>query len=149
MTELAIAQAFQSSFQGLSIFADADVVINDFSVYDQWIGKSPYLILSTSDTFESRQDTKAAQTRWDLGATLVVLWEGWKTALDNLMSYRQDCIDLVNSGSVRVAGASGVDVPVIRSASKILPWFYPYQENDANAEPLFIFQEWIIESQEF
>lgn len=149
-TEAAILSGLQTEFQGLSAFSNADVVINDFSVYDQWRGLSPYIIISAADDFSGRQDTKASQTRWEIGVTLVVEWDGWKSALDNFVTHRQSIIDKVNSDNARTAGGlEGVDLSEIRSTSPILPWMYPYQENQVEASPVFIFQDMAVTAQEF
>lgn len=143
-------EGLQGAAQELAILSDADVVINDFSVFDQWVGLSPYLIIGSSDQFEARRDSSAAQTTWTIGATLIEQFVDWKTSLDNLRDHRQLIINKWNADDHRTAGGlSGVDVRVIRSETPILPWFYPYQENTQETFPVFLYQDWGIDVEEF
>lgn len=149
MSEKSVMEALETDLEELANFAVGDVVINDYGVFDQWVGLSPYLILSTSDTFSSRMDTSVAQTRWSLGLTLVVQFVDWATTLTAFRDHRQDILDLLNSGDKRVAGQASVDIGEIRSASPILPWHGQYVEDRSQAHPIFLFQDWELDVEEF
>ena len=149
-TEAAVLTALETSLQTLSAFGATDVVIDDYAIFDDYAGNSPYVILSISDTFNSRMDTASDQNRWELGLMLALEWTGWKATLDTFGTRRQEIIDLFNSGSVRSAGGiEALDISEIRSNGPILPRFPPYVENLQEATPLFLFQEMIVIAEEF
>ena len=148
--EATVLAAFQTSIQTLEAFEDADVVINDWSIFDEYAGNSPYVILSLADTFVSRMDTASDQNRWDIGLMLALEFKGWKATLDSFGTHRQSIIDLFNTGSARSAGGiEGLDIPEIRSDGPVLPRFPPYVEDLREATPLFLFQEMIVVTEEF
>lgn len=150
MSEVTIANALETAIETLAAFGAADVVQNDFEVFNLYAGNSPYVIISTADAFRSRMDSAADQTTWDIGLTLVVRWEGWKTALDNFRTHRQSILDKFNSGNVRSAGGTeAVDIHEVRSETPILPRYEPYVENLQEADPIFLFQDFTVICEEF
>lgn len=149
-TEAQIMSGLETAIEELTNFDTGDVVINDFRVYDQWVGLSPYFILSNSDEFDLRRDSSERQDRWSIGGTLVVQWEGWKTALDNFRTHREDIVAKLWADDHSTAGGlAGVTIQGIRSSSPILPWNPNYVENAQEMAPVFIFQDWIIEAETF
>jgi hypothetical protein len=151
-TEATIQTALQGIIQGMAAFADADVVINDFSVFDRAIAGAPYAIISAADDFDSRQDTQTPNTTWWIKLTLVEEWTEWSTALDNLVTRRQAIIDELNTDDNRTAdGIAGFDIPSIRNDGPILAWYEPYVSADEAPEamPVFLFQDLLLECKEF
>jgi len=149
-TEAAVLTALETSIQTLAAFGATDVVINDYSIFDDYAGNSPYAILSISDTFSSRMDSPSDQNRWEIGLMLAVEWTGWKETLDSFGTHRQSIINLFNSGSVRSAGGiEALDISELRSISPILPRYMPYIENLEEATPLFLFQEMVVVAEEW
>lgn len=150
MSEVTIANALETAMEAIAAFGTGDVVQNDYTIFDQWSGLSPYIIISTSDQFTSRQDTASDQTRWEIGLMLALEWNGWKTTLDSFRTHRQSIIDKLNSGNVRSAGGlEGVDIVEIRSLTPITPRYLPYVEDLQEADPLFLFQEMAVVAEEF
>ena len=148
--EATVLTALETSIKTLAAFNDTNVVINDWSIFDDYVGNSPYVILSISDTFGSRMDTASDQTNWEPGLLLALEWTGWKATLDSFGTHRQNIINLFNSGSVRSAGGiEAFDISELRSNGPILPRFPPYVENLQEATPLFLFQEMIVVAEEW
>jgi len=148
--EATVLTALETSIQTLAAFGETDVVINDYAIFDEWAGNSPYVILSISDEFASRMDTSADQNQWKIGLLLALEWTGWKATLDSFGTHRQNIINLFNSGSVRSAGGiEAFDISELRSNGPILPRFPPYVENLQEATPLFLFQEMIVVAEEW
>ena len=150
MSEVTLLEALQTTIRALDAFTDVDVVINDFSVFDQDTGKAPYAIIGLSDEFRSRQDAPSSEDHWAPTVTLVERYTDWKTTLDNLVTRRQAIIDAMNSGSARSAGGlAGYDIHEVRSGSPVLPRYPEYTENTAEADPIFLYQDIIIDCTEF
>lgn len=150
MSELAIQTALQTAFKAMDEFADADVLINDWTVLDQSVLKAPYVIISDADTFRSRQDTSTPNTTWEIVVTLLENFEDWTTALDNVRTRRQAIIDKVNTGDTRSAGGlEGTSIDEIRSGTPITPRYDTYVENISEAEPIYLFQDLILVCEEF
>ena len=149
-TEAVVLAALETSIQTLEAFNATDVVINDYAIFDDYAGNSPYVILTIADTFGSRMDTASDQNRWNIGLMLALEWQGGKTTLDSFGTHRQSIVDLFNTGSARSAGGiEGLDISEIRSDGPILPRFMPYVEDLREATPLFLFQEMIVVTEEF
>ncbi len=150
MSELAIQQGLQTLIQAMSEFENVDVVLNDYTVLDQWVGKAPYVIISNADTFVSRQDVVTPETRWEIVITLVEFFEDWETTLNSIRTRRQALIDEINSDGGRSAGGlEAVDISELRSSTPITPRFPTYVENTSEMEPVYLFQDIIAVCEEF
>lgn len=133
MSESAAQTAIQTALQALSDFADADVVINDWSVLDQSKAHAPYVIIETADAFEGGAVTGA--TRWEIVLNLFVSFDDWTQAKNDFRDVRQAIIDAVDS----LANAYPV-----RSGGNVTEWYDQYADG-ASAEPAFLSQRLIVE----
>lgn len=156
MSEQTIHEAVQITFQGLSAFDNADVTINDWRILDGEIVRSPYVIIETSDDFDSKQDTVTPNTQWEIRAWLFVQFSqtsgGWKESLDNFRTYRQNIIDEFNVvGTNRSPGGGSVTMKRIRNGTPILPYEDKYIPADMRSEslPLFLYQLLMMSVEEF
>lgn len=152
MSEATIAAAIIADIQGMSEFADADVVDSDYSILDQSVLKAPYVIVGTSDEFVSRQDVQTPETTWDLPITLIENFRDWQTTLQAIRTRRQALIDKINSGDVRSAGGlSGVNIDELRSDGPLLPIYPSYVEPEDyyESEPIYIYCPMILVCEEF
>jgi hypothetical protein len=152
MSELTIQQGIQAAIQAMDEFADGDVVINDWSVLDGETSNAPYVIITTADDFDSRQDTVTPNTRWDIMIYLVVRWLTWNDTLTDFRDYRQAIIDKINSGTGRSAGGiAAVSVNRIYNGSGIEPVYDPYltPEQLPEAMPDFLQQLIVLETEEY
>lgn len=152
--ELAIAQGIQTLIQAMAEFADADVVINDWSVLDSPNPNAPYVILATADEFESKMDSAADQTKWSIPVALYEYFTDWPNTLNNFRTRRQAIIDLFNSAASNARSAGGLDavqVNVIRSEGPIMPYYAPYTPSHQIPEalPVYLHQTWIFEVEEW
>jgi len=153
-TEIAVIEGYQDIIQSLSSFADASVVINDWSVLDGkgLEDKSPFFIFEASEDFTSRQDTKTPNTIWQVPGYLMVYYTGMKETLDNLMSHRQEIVDGFNDDDHRSAnGIEAVTCDVIRNITPLIYWYgeYVHPDDIEEAEPIFIGQGFVFETEEF
>lgn len=153
MSEATIAAGVQTMLQGMSEFANADVVINDWSILDQANVSAPYVIITTADDFDSRQDVRTPQTRWQIKLTLLENFTDWDTTYNNLQTRRQAIVDKLNTGGDErsAGGLSGVDIQRIYALSPINPWYDPYipDEQLPEALPSFIEQTIGLDCLEF
>lgn len=152
MSEATIQAGIKTALQAMDEFSDADIVINDWTIFDQYVGRAPYVIIGTSDDFESRQDTQTPNTNWNITLTLVEAFTEWKKSIDDLQIRRQAIIDKINSTNIRSAGGlEAVNIDEIRNASPILPRYDPYipDEQLAEATPQFIYQDLVLVCEEF
>lgn len=152
MSEKSVQEALQDLLQSMPEFADADVVINDWRVFDQYVGDAPYAIIANANDFRARQDTKTANTKWFVPVALVMNFVEWDTTMNALRDLRQAVVDLMNTSDSRSAdGQNGVTIDLVRSDTPITPWYPPYTraEDMADAVPQFIFQRIILEVEEW
>lgn len=152
MSELTIQNAVKATIQAMSEFADADVVINDWSILDDPNANAPYVLIETADDFVSRQMTMTPETTWQIRVTLIERFEDWETTYNNLRTRRQAIIDEFNEvGANRSPGGGAVICRVIRNGSPVLPLFNPNlpPAQRGNSDPIFITQLLIMEVEEF
>ena len=149
-TELDLQLKIQGVIQGLSIFADADIVINDWTIFDRPNIEAPYVLITTSDDFESKQDTMTPQTRWAIPIVLVERFEDWKTTYDNFQARRQAIIDVFNGVGDERSG-SGVNIGVVLADAPITDFYDKAIDPQLFAEalPAFIMQRLILETNLF
>jgi len=151
--EAGIQTGIQAILQSMTEFADADVVINDWSVLDQPNENAPYVIISNADEFDSKQDVKTAETTWQEVITLVEAFSDWATTLNNLRTRRQAIIDKFNAvGSARSAGGlAATTMDRLRSEGPITPYYGPYVPQDqlAEAMPIYLMQSLLMQVEEY
>ena len=70
MSEATIAAGLATAIKAMDEFADADVVHNDFGVYGKQAG-APYVLIGSTDNFESRQDVTTPETTWQIPVRLI------------------------------------------------------------------------------
>ena len=133
-TETQQQDGIQTVLLGMDYFDSKDVVINDWDVLDNPAVTAPWVILFTSDSFDSRQDVVTAQDNYNIPAWLIVELgaRSWKTAYDEFQAVRQAIVDKFNEEgtTARTAGGlDGVDISRIYSLSDIT-YVYP-----ANVDP--------------
>ncbi|HEY4723226.1 MAG TPA: hypothetical protein VII92_15330, partial [Anaerolineae bacterium] len=137
----------------MSEFADADVVINDWSVLDGESTGAPYVIVSDADSFRANLNTTASKGgTWDEVVTLCEWFTDWPTTLNNFRTRRQAIIDaarLTNSGSA--GGIAGTSINEIRSEGGIIPYNPIYNRDGYNSEvlPRYLIQHMIFACEEF
>lgn len=148
MSEYTIQQGIQTFIQSMSEFADADVVINDWSLLDQSTTLAPYVIIENSDDFKTMWRTKSAEASWNIPITLLEAFSDWKTTLDNFRTRRQAILDAFDTSPGAVPGLT---VDTIRNDGAIGQVYAAYMtpEQAANALPVFLSQRIILEAQEF
>ena len=152
MSEQAIQLGIQAALQAMPEFEDADVVINDWSPLDNYVGKSPYVIIENADNFTARQDTHVPNTIWEEKATLIEPFSEWKKTLDNLRTRRQAIIDKINTAPVRSAGGlQSVTIDEIRASTNITAYLDPYTPNEMlqEAMPIYLMQTLILVCEEY
>lgn len=153
MSEVLIQQGIQTQIRAMAEFADADVVINNWGILDQSVENAPYVIISNSDTFRSKQDVKTAETTWEIPVTLFEAFTDWETTENNFRTRRQAIIENFNAvGDARSAdGLDAVTVDEIRSEGPITPYYGVYltDEQMAEATPQFLYQTLIFSTEEY
>jgi len=152
MSELSVQTGIQTALRSMSEFADGDVVINDWSILDEEMSNSPYVIISTADDFDSRQDVVTPENGWDILLFLYVRWTNWSDTMNDFRDYRQAIIDKINSDTVRSAGGlEGVNIVRMYNGSAVEPYYDPYitPEQYDEAMPDFLWQVLVLETEEF
>jgi hypothetical protein len=149
-TEQTIQEALQTIFQGMDEFGNDDVVINDWSVLDNPIEDSPYIIISNSDDFEASQPGKTQVTDWAIHITIFQQFSEWSTSFNLFRDSRQAIISVMVDGN-RTLGLPGLNLKTIENEGPIEPYFEPYltPEEIQEAIPIFIFQRFIFNFEEF
>lgn len=152
MSEYAIQQGIQDTLQAMTEFADASVVINDWSILDGPMTGAPYVIITDANNFTARQDTRTPNTKWEIVITLFEQFTDWPTTLNNLRARRQAIIDAFNaSGTARSAGLTAVTIDEIRAGSDITEWYDHYipQGQLPESSPVCLSQVMILTAEEF
>lgn len=150
MSERAIVEKIQEVIQGLPEFEAADVVINDWRIFDRPNIEAPYVLLETSDDFDSQQIVRTPEQIWGIPITLVENFIDWQETYDNFMNRRQAIIDAFN-GTNDARSASGLNIYRIRNEGAITPFYDKMIPADLQPEalPVFIMQRIILEAKEF
>ena len=152
MTEKNIQDGIQDTLQSMTEFADADVVVNDWSILDRGSTAAPYVIIENSDGFTSTQGTMTGNVSYEIPVTLVEAFsalKGWKTTLDNFLTRRDAIITKYNAvGAARAAnGLSAVDIHTIRTDGPPEPW-YRGEVDPTMSNPTYYIQRFIFEVDE-
>lgn len=150
MNEKTAQESLQTWLQGLSIFADVDVTINDYSIFDGPAGEGPFAVIENSDDFNSSQDGYTPNDSWSIPVLLIVPFTFDKETLDNFRDYRQDIINEANDRTGNRTPVAGADVASIRSGTKVLHWYGDgVQETEPGTFPLYVFQQLIFDVRTF
>jgi len=152
MSEQTIQEGIQDIIQGMSEFDDDEVLINDFSMFDESVSGGRRVVIETSDDFVARRDTRDPVTKWQIKVWLVEVFDGWDTTLINFRNGRQAIIDTMDTDDNRSAdGLEGITIDEIRSQTPVLPWFDPYLTPDelVEAEPIYLYQIMIMDAEEY
>lgn len=148
MSEASVQAKLQAAFLTLDEYQPGDVVIDDFSVRDQSIFRSPYIIIETADEFNAVQDTLTPTTEWRIPVTLIVRFTDWIESLENFRTYRQNIIDLMNSDGNR--SGDGLNINRITPAAPITQYYPTYREEiGGDEDPVFIEQIMLFYCEEF
>ena len=160
INESAVQTAVAVFIRTLTEFADADVVINDYSILDGSIDKFPVVIVTTADNFRATPATGGERN--DFFEVPVVLYEkfiigkdaagkGWQKSLDNLRDRRQAIVDKVFTGSNSSIGTAGLKVNEVRNEGPIDSLYNP-KLNEVqlkDAMPIMLSQTIIISLESF
>lgn len=150
MSEISIQQKVQAVIQALALFENADVVINDWSIFDRPNIEAPYVLIEVSDEFESVQVVMTPENRWAVPLNLVEAFTDWQETYNNFRDRRQVIIDAFNgTGSARAD--SGLNIERIYNDGAITPYFDKTIPAELQSEslPVFIMQRIIMEGLEF
>ncbi len=148
MSEATIAAGIATAIKAMSEFANADVVHNDFGIYDKQ-DSAPFVLIGSCDNFERRQDVQTAETTWHIPVRLIELFIDWPTTLDNLRTRRQAIIDKINSGDSRSAGKLQVTIDVIANSGPITSVYGMYIEDQRESIPIYLEQDLILTCTEY
>ena len=66
MSEKLIQEGIQDAIQAMDAYANADVVINDWTILDQADSAAPYVIIENSDTFKAPQTAGDPSRTWEI-----------------------------------------------------------------------------------
>lgn len=153
MTEATIQAGIQDVIQSMSEFANADVIINDWGIFDQPNVHAPYVLITSADNFISRHDAPTAETTYEIPVMLVERFTDWKETYDNLTTRRDALLTKFNAaGTARSAnGIAATTVDVIRPDGPIAYLYNAYlsPEELAEALPEFVAQTLIFEVTEY
>ena len=150
MTEAARLTSIQSSLQSMSAFTNAQVVINNISILDEDAsGYGNYAIVYSSDDFDSMQETKVPQTRWDVSVMIVVAFVDWETSLNAFTTLRDAVLAEFNSTSEANRCGDGVYISTIRAESPIEGMFDAFIDFTPDSVPDFISQRMIFVTEEY
>ena len=149
MSETSIQEKIQGVIQSLPLFADADVVINDWSIFDRPNVNAPYVLIESSDNFESLHEVHTPETLWGIPIILVEAFTDWKETYDNFQERRQQVIDTFAIGGARAG--DGLNIQRIHNDTPISPYYDKMIPAELQSEsmPIFIMQRIILESKEY
>jgi hypothetical protein len=153
MTEATIQAGIQDVIQSMSEFAGADVVINDWGIFDQSSSHAPYVLIQTADDVNSRQDAPTADTSYMIPVMLVERFTDWKETLDNFTARRDAILTQFNGtdDSRSADGLAATSIDAIYAEGPIGEVYPAYLADEERAEalPEFIVQTLIFEAREY
>ena len=140
--------AIQTSLRSSSLFADEDVVINDYSFLDRSIQSAPYAMIKTADNFEIIYSGPTAEQRWDIPVHIYIAFEDHDISLEDMKTVRTNVIDTLGGDT---GGVVGLALRAIRPGTEVLPVYNAYVAENEIPEmlPIFYMQELIIECEVF
>lgn len=151
MSELSVAQSLQTLLRTTTIstervFSDSDVTINNWSVLDGSFANAPYIVIETSEEFDSRQDTYTPNTRWQMPVYLVIHYTSRDQAHNDIMTIRQAIIDKLNSGG---RTGNGITIDRIYSSGGFIEIYDKYIPENEIVDPDYIAQTIMFDVEEF
>lgn len=152
MTEATIQAGIQDTIQAMTEFANADVVINDWGIFDQTSSKAPYVLIQTADEFRSRHDLGAPENIYHIPVMLVEVFTDWPETMNGLTTRRDALLTTYNTGgNQRSAGGIPVTIDEIRPQGPIAFIYDPSIPDNQLAEalPIFVAQTLIFEVKEW
>lgn len=151
MNETAVQAAIQTTLKAMSEFADADVVINDWSILDQSSLAAPYVIITNAADINEARDTTDAQTAYTVPVTLVERFTNWADTLNGLRNRREAIFNAFTGAARSANGLEGTNFTRVRTASPILEYYDRglSSEQLAVALPVFLQQDIAIDVEEF
>lgn len=149
LQETNIQTGLQTAIQAMTEFADADVVINDWTILDQTVASAPYVLILNSETFEIPQATNEPG-QWSIPIVIFAAFTEWKATLDDLRAKRLALCDQINTSNYRSAGGlEGVVIQTIRGGGPPMYVYDVYATNPELADPVFVGYPVILDVTEF
>jgi len=116
MGDAAIQGRIQTLIQGLTTFADADVVLGDYQVIGR--GNAPYAIV-VPGPFTSRRSGNWSQVTYSW-THYVEVWEAFAAdSFSNITTARQDVVDVINENPT-LDGLSGVSFALAEASDEMM-----------------------------
>ena len=153
-TEKQIQTAIRNCLLTLDSYSGVDVVINDWSIFDQPTAYSPYVIIGNCimPSISYRNDTHY----WSFPLILAVAFgKTYKDTEDDIRDYRQEIITLFRTDPYQqlqlATAGEGIEVISMDAKTHFMPWYDPALSNDEvkHATPLFVFQELALNVENF
>ena len=150
MDEKTAQESLQTWLQGLSEFANADVVINDFSIFDGARDKGPFAIISNSDRWRSRQVGSVAEDTWPIPVFLLVPFTKDQETLNTFRDTRQVIINEINDNTGNRTPVPGADISEVFPGTDVMEWFEEgTKPEEFGTFPLYIFQVMLFQVETF
>lgn len=148
MSEKAVQEGIQDAIQSLTGFANADVVINDWTILDQTVASGPYAIIRNSDTF-SNDASINTNTTWHVPIEIYEAFTEWDASSGAFRDTRQTVIDAFSGVNRSAGGIVGMLVKDVHSGADVEYYYGPHAEHEELADPIFIAQSIILVCEEF
>jgi len=150
MDEKTAQESMQDWLQALVTFADADVTINDYSLFDSPQAGGPFVIIENSDGFGSVHDGYTPQDVWEIPVLLLVAFaigdDPDTTTFNNFRDTRQIIINEANDRTGNRTPVAGSDVTRIRNGTPIISWYQAGADpNQPGSYPSYIMQQLIFQ----
>lgn len=148
-TEKQLQEAIQTCILTLDTYEGGDVVINDWTIFDQQVAFSPYVIIGNCSIpeIDYRNDTH----KWTIPLVVAVAFgKTWEITENQVRDYRQEIITLFRTDPYQQLGLSaadeGLELQSFTPHTGVLPWYDPHISNEQlqirTTIPLFLYQEW-------
>lgn len=115
----------------LDEYEEHDVVINDWTILDGTMARSPYIIIENAPNVETDQRRVYS---YDLPITLVVSFVDWQETLNGFRTFRQNIVNLL---------AGNNSVTKIKSTTEIAEMHDVYDRHE-DSLPVFIMQKYNV-----
>lgn len=144
MSEATIQASIQDKLQAMADFADADVVIADWSILDGPISGAPYARIMPAENFELRQDNATVTVDWEIPVVLYVAFTDWADSYAALLTLRQNVLDAFtgDNSALGVVADEYAMMERIATGSPIIEHYLAYNKDTNQPEglPVFLFQ---------
>ena len=147
-TEKQLQEAAQTCLLTLDSYDGGDVVINDWTIFDQQITFSPYVIIGNCPL--PNIDYRTDEHVWQIPLILAVAFQKtWEETENQCRDYRQEIITLFRTDPYQQLGLStadeGLEIQRIVPNTAFLPWYDPMLSDEQlqtrSTTPLFLYQE--------